>query len=538
MIASPHARARDDRGIAAIWMAIFLVVLLSCAALAVDLGYRHVVAQRAQDAADASALGGTVFLPTDFSQASARARELAVANGFDPNDPNVSISTSAVVGQPTQLKVTIRRTVPAFFGGIVGVKNMTVTKTAIADYDQPVQMGNPSNTFGNQPDCVDACTSGDPSPEFWANLQGPGTGKSKGNAFTSNTCDSASDGCAGGTNSDYQPEGLLYTVRNTNAGGTLRIDLFDAIYAHVGDTCNDPSLVNLHNFFAGFPAFAARYQPGGWSAANQYCTGDESTAYPLAQDSPTRSIFRVYAPDDTPWTIADNTLVPGCSLAVDGSNDVYGDFNRIQQWFRQWSTLCTIFGAQSGDYVLQVQAPAGTGNNNFSVRVSNGGDLTSRAVSVFGQGRMGIYANSAGAANTNFYLARILPGAAGRNLNLEFFDTGDALADAVGTLQVLPPVDATDGGSILNTFSQCQFTPPPGTSFTSTSSSCAVSGVSAATYQGQWVRWRIPIPQGYSCDLNDPFGCWVRINFRFNGGVQDVTSWRASLDGNPVRIIS
>ena len=518
---------RDERGIAAIWTAMFLVVMLSCAALAVDLGYRNVVAQRAQDAADAAALGGTVFLPTDLSQAGVRARELAVANGFDPSDPNVSVTTSAVIGQPTQLKVTITRTVPAFFGGIVGVKHMTVTKTAIADYDQPVQMGNPSNTFGNQPDCVAVCSSGDAMPEFWANVQGPGTDKSKGNAFTSNSCDAVSDGCSGGQNRDYQREGLLYTIRNSNAGAALRIDLFDAVFAHVGDTCNDPNLTNLFNFFAADPALATRYQPGGWSSANQYCTGDESTAYPLNQNVPTQTRFQVYAPDETPWTVTDNIPVPGCSLMVAGSNDVYSDYNRIAQWFRQWSTLCTVFGAQRGDYILQVYTPSGTGNNNFSVRVSNSG-----------QGRMAIYANSAGAANTSFYLARILPGAAGRNLNLEFFDTGDALGGAVGTLQVLPPADATDRGTIMSTFSQCQFTPPPNGAFRATASSCSVTGVSAATYQGQWVQWKVPIPQGYSCDLTDPFGCWVRINFRFNGGVQDVTSWRASLDGNPVRIVT
>lgn len=533
------ARLRNESGFAIYWLAMTIVLVLASTALVVDLGYRSAMAERAQNAVDAAALGGTIFLPTDFASADARAKELALANGFDPNDPNVSFKTSPVLGQPTQLKVTVTRKLPVFLGGIVGVHSMTVTKTATADYDQPVQMGNPSNTFGNQPDCVAVCTTGTANPEFWANIEGPGTAKSKGNAFTSNTCDAVSDGCAGGVNADYQPQGELFTIHNANAGTSLGVELFDAIYAHVGDKCDDGNLGLLESFFSADPVLGPRYKRGGWSPTNQYCTGDESTAYPLASNVPTATHFQVFAPDATPWTLADNQVVPGCTLDLAGTNDVFANYANIAKYFRQWTSLCTIASAQVGDYILQVQTPGkvGTGNNNFSIRLSDNGSLTSASVSVFGQGRMAIYANTANNASTSFYLARVLPGAAGRTLTLDFFDTGDALGGASGKLTVLPPADST-GTGLPASFGGCTFTPPGNSTYQATASNCSVGSVSSATYNGKWVHWKVPIPANYSCDITNQFGCWVRINFAFNGGTLDVTSWKASLDGNPVRIVN
>lgn len=539
---------RDESGFATLWLAVALVAVLGCAALAVDLGFRSAVAQQAQGAADAAALGGTVFLPTDATAAAARAREIARANGVDPSDPNVSIAAAPVPGQPTRLAVTITRRLPVFFARILGQSSMTITRTAIADYDQPVQMGNPSNTFGNQPDCIGVCTTGAPSPGFWANVEGPGTAKGKGNAFMANRCDT-SDNCAG-ANSDYAADGALFVVRNQNAGATLRVDLFDAVYAHVGDQCDDAGLATLHTAMQAFaPWLASRYQVGGWSpTAAPYCTGDVSTDDPNTA-LPVTTRFRLLAPDATPWTVSDNVPVPGCDLTLVGTNHLTTDFWNpgIVDRFRVWSTLCAVGGAAAGDYVLQVQTPSGTGNNNFAVRATLNGSGAAPGVSVFGLGRMAIYANSAGASMSRFHLARVLPGAAGRTLTLGFFDTGDALSGSSGTLQVLPPPDATVRGTSIARFSGCTYTPPPGTSTgppfgTAVSTpdpvgGCSVGNVSAANYNGQWVEWKVPIPSGYSCNYADPFGCWVRIEFGFSGGVLDVTSWRASLDGNPVRLV-
>ena len=199
--------------------------------------------------------------------------------------------------------------------------------------------------------------------------------------------------------------------------------------------------------------------------------------------------------------------------------------------------------------MIQIRSTAGTGANAFALRAYKGTPSGGSGVSIFGSAKMGMFANSAGTNNTQFYLARLIPGAANRTLKLDFFDIGDAGTGSTGTIQVLPPTDAKVNGATLSSFGQtgtsnCTYTAPPQNStgppwgtFTNTSATCSVSGISTTSYNGQWVEWRIPIPGGYSCNDTDPFGCWVRIAYSFNSGVHDVTSWTASLDGNPVRIV-
>ncbi len=155
------------------------------------------------------------------------------------------------------------------------------------------------------------------------------------------------------------------------------------------------------------------------------------------------------------------------------------------------------------------------------------------SVRIFGSGRIGIYANSP-AANTTFYLARVLPGAQGRTLVLSFFDVGDAAQ--AGAITVLPPTDSNQGGA----FAGCTFTAPPGNStgppwgaFQATSSGCKITNVSSANYNGQWIQVRIPIPSTYSCTYTDPLGCWLKVNFAFPAAVQDTTTWTAQLTGRP-----
>jgi Flp pilus assembly protein TadG len=76
------ARPREC-GFVAIWMAMVLIVLLGVAAFAVDLMHAYVVAQEAQNAADAAALGGVIEVPKSAASADSRARSLAQANGFN-----------------------------------------------------------------------------------------------------------------------------------------------------------------------------------------------------------------------------------------------------------------------------------------------------------------------------------------------------------------------------------------------------------------------------------------------------------------------
>jgi hypothetical protein len=267
------------------------------------------------------------------------------------------------------------------------------------------------------------------------------------------------------------------------------------------------------------------------------------------------TVYKLRAPDLTPGDPTDNPVVcqsefPGfkgdLAAALKATTAQAGAPALFVQYFRQWYTLCTVNNPQVGTYFLQIEtntkidgsaAPFGGGANRYALRAAMGGNAQTGNVQIYGNGRIGIYANSP-AANTTFYLARVLPGAKGRTLVMNFFDVGDAAQ--AGAITVLPPTDGNVGGA----FSGCTYTPPPGNSTgppwgtqTSTLSGCRIDNVSSATFNGQWVQFRIPIPDTYSCNYNDPFGCWIRVNFAFPAAVQDTTTWSAQLTGDPVRII-
>ena len=67
-------------------MAVVLVVLLGVAAFAVDLGFAYYTGEKEQNAADAAALSGALWLPNACNAASSpakdRALKVAAANGF------------------------------------------------------------------------------------------------------------------------------------------------------------------------------------------------------------------------------------------------------------------------------------------------------------------------------------------------------------------------------------------------------------------------------------------------------------------------
>jgi hypothetical protein len=129
-----------------------------------------------------------------------------------------------------------------------------------------------------------------------------------------------------------------------------------------------------------------------------------------------------------------------------------------------------------------------------------------------------------------------------------FYDIGDANSGTVGQLQVMPPTDSNVG----STFSNCTWSGANGSAIgyapnsptapwgpANPISSCLITGVNSnpANWNAQWSTVTVPIPSGYTCTDNDPNGCWITINEKFNGAVHDVTSWNAFLLGDPVRLI-
>jgi hypothetical protein len=238
--------------------------------------------------------------------------------------------------------------------------------------------------------------------------------------------------------------------------------------------------------------------------------------------------------------------------------------------FHNWTDLCTFTPSRTGDYYLQVRdnvstsggtpvansngnptliwtgnpaAGAATGNyntgygdNSFGIRALIQDGYQS-SVSVSGFDRMPIYAAGDGSTET-FNLIKVLPGAAGSFINFSFFDIGDGLSGSqTATIQAVIPADAT--GSI-------QTTPFPGgcsavggyAGTGATLSNCTAT-ISNAKNNGKVESMSIPIPGDYSCSYTDASGCWYTIIVRFPNGVNvsDITTWDATVEGDPVRLV-
>src|SRR6516165_6170804 len=81
-------RARDETGATAVIVAVILVVLLGCAALAIDIGSFYQAQRQAQAAADAAALAGAADLPGSTSSATTD-----VTSYVNSNDPGATVAT-------------------------------------------------------------------------------------------------------------------------------------------------------------------------------------------------------------------------------------------------------------------------------------------------------------------------------------------------------------------------------------------------------------------------------------------------------------
>jgi Flp pilus assembly protein TadG len=560
----------DDSGFVLVFVALSLVVLLALTGFAVDYWHWSREGARLQRTADAAALAGAVYMPDNPGQIGyTTAKTVAGRNGY--TDGTKGVTVTPVAGSlPTQLKVTVSEPVHNFFGSLVGAGTTTVTKHAVGEYEPAVNMGSPVNQFGNDPQSGAALGS-TRYPEFWANVFGPSSYKDKGDAIQSNLCTPGVqvDNCSG-SNTDYDPNGYFYAIDvKPGATGPMVVQIYDPEFAHVGDNCgnNDTSngapgsnLVGASqlppNFNPLFPVSdpATRYSP---SSSSVYCNGDQYYSDGNNNHTPPWTDFIIRAPDTTPSNPTNNSIVctvdfPGylgdLKTALQATVPQAGAPDLFVKYFRQWYTVCTIPNPVVGTYFVQAKtgtkangsaAPVGGGANRFGIRVGLNNNFTTTNATIYGFGRQGIYANYPG-SNTTFYLARVLPGAPGRALLVNFFDVGDA--SQPGKLTVQPAPDSNVGSS----FSGCTYTAPPGNStgppwgtFSNTNAGCQISGVQTPLFNGQWITYRVPIPDNYTCNFNDPLGCWARVNFQFPNltSVQDTTTWSAQIQGDPVRLV-
>jgi Flp pilus assembly protein TadG len=564
-------RLRDlrgrDAGYVAVMTAFLMITLTGLAAFAVDVGNWYLVGQQEQRAVDAAVMAGVTYLPGDATKAISTAQTYSKINGFQDATSATTV-IAAIDGRPTRLRVTSSRVVTNFFGSLLGVATTTVGRTAVADFAGPVPMGSPCNTFGNDPDPAGnrATTCSGVLGAFWANINSKGASKINGDAYQGNVCDATVDGCSSsssGPNTDYATDGYYYTVSVKTPGmSSVTVELFDPVFVHTGLTCpdsgnpdvfdeNGDKAVDARNDLVTNES--TRYAPGASSA---WCTGDALLGS-LNSSLVMNTQFTVRDPGTNSWDVSTFPVHTGCQktypgyygklyqLLNKGSTSTYNENNSgvvsspadtsLVNGFRRWTTLCTISNPVVGDYLIQVKAnglstalDAANASNHFAMRAYGSVSGDKENLSISGREKMGIYANAPG-ATTEFYLARVPSSAAGQTLKVRLFDVGDS--SGTGTIKMISPPDATGG-----VFTGCVGTLSTGSAVALTNCSLTVTN---ATHNGKWQAISVPIPAAYSCTDSDMTKCWVRLQYSYGSGNQpnDVTSWTASIEGDPVRLV-
>jgi len=143
---SMFARLRGERGVVAVIVALFMIVLMGVAALAIDLGFTYLQERRLQAAVDFALLAGAQKLP-DSSSATSDAQSFLNANWkqngnsanpsvdslttckFDSANPQQCDSSSAAcdASGPCQIHLKATAQVPTSFGKIFGLSTISVS---------------------------------------------------------------------------------------------------------------------------------------------------------------------------------------------------------------------------------------------------------------------------------------------------------------------------------------------------------------------------------------------------------------------------
>lgn len=133
---------KTEKGQALILIVFSIIGLIGITALAVDGGNAYVEKRRAQNAADASALSGALARIKGYSWVQ-ETYITAENNGFDNNgDTNVvqvfsPPATGEYTGNVEYIQVVITNRVPTYFGGVIGIQQVTVTGEAISRTKTP-----------------------------------------------------------------------------------------------------------------------------------------------------------------------------------------------------------------------------------------------------------------------------------------------------------------------------------------------------------------------------------------------------------------
>lgn|GEM_PF-802564 len=320
-------RPRSRRsGVVLVYVALGMVVFMGVAAMSVDMGMLYKKRADAQTAADAAALAGAWYLAQGDSRgAQTGAIYYAAQNGYDNNDPNVTVTTTTPWnGNPNWYHVMVRKPQTLIFAGALGMRSSYVAASATAQFIINVQIP------------IDPQYYGLSNGPVTYSVFGPDGLHSNGDKYSVNTLNN------GQPNPDYNGKGWDFTVvvpsNYTNLNGTsnVQVEIFD------------PDCHNANNVASDVDELRAPHSSApGNPPQNDFTT----TLYSLI------------------WDKDGNPSNPDPSDHVTIGQKSFGD---DAQYDHQWNTPpgFTFDSSQytTGSFRVNVLSTSGSSENGFSLR--------------------------------------------------------------------------------------------------------------------------------------------------------------------------
>ncbi len=515
-----------EAGYAIVLVALLAVPLLTAVGLAVDVGSWYLRASRMQAAADAAALAGVVYQP-DFAIAKSHALDEAKSNGFEHGVDGVTVTVSDVAGE--RLQVIIHDPEVSMFFSHLVLDEMTLTRSAVAEYLKPIPLGSESNVLGN------TGNSNPGDPNFWVAINGPFSKYESGDPFSTQCLTvpdppagqmAVGDDCDGTTNPQYRTDGYWFAVdvHPDDVGNEIRLWAYDiAFYER-----NNPITETGDHY--------KRFNPSSHSPID--------IPYPLATE------VIVHTQDGTPLDYQDNPVVcTNVDTLFEGEDALPGTGPGTFE--NAWALLnagCTFTADNPGIYPIQVISHndlgngfAGDGTNAFSLAATLGSCpnplvSTCSHPRVYALGDMSLYFNSTG--NSTFQLAEIRNDRAGETFIFRAFDLGDGNSGSqTFNITIEPPPGESLPSCDYRVIDESSGTPV--VTSTGTAVNCTIETNPAngdPHFNGLWLEIEVPIDPNYDCE-NAPANCWWAVDYDTGGEVRDFATFQIFSEQDPVHLV-
>lgn len=552
IVASKFRSRRTERGYLIALFAVCIAVLLGLAGVAIDVANWYLQIAKVQHAADAAALDGAVYLPSDPDGGVAVSHSSLQRNVKDSHTLNTA-NAFPLPSNPSRMRVILQARVKTQFLQFIGAPEyFTFSRMSTATWRGPLDAGRWSNVLGKEAPIGPLWAPAEKSAisgQYWVQTTGGEEPKIDGYRYTSFRCESGVAGCAGSTNLDYIDDGdpswsgpQTYNIVAPPglSGNTVAIEIYDAPFGATGNECEAPKSDQLRELFSltGSPNF----NPDNMA----FCSGDIDQAGNSAAVTDTK--IQVLNQDNSvAATCPSSLLFKG--YGAQGAPSLTNAYNTdplFHAAFRNWYRLCTLpYDAINGsNYKVVVRSEKHKqGVNGFSVRAGlfSGGvlrpDSEQRQITVHADSNIQVHVNTRESI-AQVPVAKVPQSYAGSTLRIQAFDFGDAVQPGVLSL-ISDAISISSGGSPTT---QCQMAITPSSTFTDMPN-CTRGNVHVNTgYQGQIVDIQWKVPSDYTCDesgktVGQSCTLFVKMTYAAGSGVYD--NWTASVSsvGAPVRLV-